>query len=67
MKSLTAITPLVSEGKGVEIIDLAKQTENSLVIICTHGRSGVRRWVLGSVTERVVRHSVGPVRIIRAG
>jgi hypothetical protein len=31
----------------------------------THGRSGVRRWVLGSVTETVVRHS-DPVLVIPA-
>jgi hypothetical protein len=35
--------------------------------MCTHGRSGVKRWVLGSVTEKVVRLSRDPVLIIRAG
>ncbi|HSE85883.1 MAG TPA: universal stress protein, partial [Candidatus Binatia bacterium] len=30
-----------------------------------HGRSGIKRWVLGSVTERVVSHSGDPVLIIR--
>jgi nucleotide-binding universal stress UspA family protein len=37
-----------------------------LIAMCTHGRSGVTRWVLGSVTERVVRYSGDPVLIIRA-
>jgi nucleotide-binding universal stress UspA family protein len=31
----------------------------------THGRSGVRRWMLGSVTEKVVRHADDPVLIVR--
>jgi len=31
----------------------------------THGRSGVKRWVLGSVTEKVVRHSGDPVLVVR--
>lgn len=64
---LTHISPLVLEGEAAEqIIDLAKRTTNSLVIICSHGRSGVGRWVLGSVAEKVARHSVGPVLLIRA-
>lgn len=61
------VSPVVQEGEPAEqIIDLAERTANSLVVICSHGRSGVGRWVLGSVTERVARHSVGPVLIIRA-
>jgi hypothetical protein len=32
----------------------------------THGRSGVGRWVLGSVADRLVRHSGHPVLVIRA-
>jgi nucleotide-binding universal stress UspA family protein len=34
--------------------------------MCTHGRSGVQRWMLGSVTERVLRHSGDPVLVVRA-
>jgi len=34
--------------------------------MCTHGRSGVKRVVLGSVTETVVRHASEPVLILRA-
>jgi nucleotide-binding universal stress UspA family protein len=52
-------------GAG-EIIKLARETPDNFVAMCTHGRSGIRRWVLGSVTERVVRHSGDPVLIIRA-
>lgn len=64
---LSHISPLVLEGEAAEqIIDLAKGTANSLVVMCSHGRSGVGRWVVGSVTERVTRHSAGPVLIIRA-
>jgi len=48
------------------IVDLAQQTPNNLVAMTTHGRSGVGRWVLGSVTDRVVRHSGDPVLVIRA-
>jgi len=37
-----------------------------LIAMCSHGRSGVKRWVLGSVTENVVRHSDDPVLVVRA-
>jgi len=57
--------PLVGSGAD-EIIDLARKTPDNLIAMCTHGRSGVDRWVLGSVTEKVVRHSGDPVLIIRA-
>ncbi|HIN36518.1 MAG TPA: hypothetical protein EYM77_02520 [Dehalococcoidia bacterium] len=33
----------------------------------THGHSGPGRWTLGSVTDRVVRHSGDPVLVIRTG
>jgi nucleotide-binding universal stress UspA family protein len=49
-----------------EVISLARKTPDNLIAMCTHGRSGVKRWVLGSVTETVVRHSGDPVLVIRA-
>lgn len=56
------------EGPGPhEIIDYARKSPNALITMCTHGRSGVQRWVLGSVTEKVVRHSGDPVLVLRGG
>ncbi len=52
-------------GAAAEIIDLARTTPANLVAMSTHGRSGVGRWVLGSVTERVVRYSNDPVLVLR--
>lgn len=49
-----------------EIIALGKKTPDDLIAMSTHGYSGVKRWVLGSVTETVVRHSDDPVLVIRA-
>ena len=55
-------------GKGAEeIIDLARRTQNSLVAMSSHGRSGMGRWVLGSVTDRVVCYCGDPVLVIRPG
>ena len=49
------------------IIDVAGETPDRLVAMTTHGRSGVGRWVLGSVADRVVRNSGDPVLVVRAG
>ncbi|MFQ6029251.1 MAG: universal stress protein [Dehalococcoidia bacterium] len=48
------------------IVDFALETNNNLVAMTTHGRSGVGRWVLGSVTDRVVQHSGDPVLVVRS-
>ena len=61
------VSMLAAEGHPAEkIIDLVQKKPQSLVAMCTHGRTGVGRWVLGSVTERVVRYSGDPVLVVRA-
>jgi nucleotide-binding universal stress UspA family protein len=66
-QGLSEVDSFTSEGEPAEaIIEAAKQATNCLIAMCTHGRSGVSRWVLGSVTEKVVRHSGNPVLVIRA-
>lgn len=49
-----------------EIVDLAAKTANSLIAMSTHGRSGIGRWLLGSVAEKVLQHSHVPMLLIRA-
>jgi nucleotide-binding universal stress UspA family protein len=54
------------EGLGADqIISFARSTPNNLLAMCSHGRSGVKRWLLGSVTETVVRYSGDPVLVLR--
>jgi nucleotide-binding universal stress UspA family protein len=66
-KGLEDVSSVVHIGYGAEeIITLARNTPDNFIAMCTHGRSGVKRWVFGSVAERVVRHSGDPVLIIRA-
>ena len=61
------VSSILLVGSGAdEIIDLARSTPDNLIAMCTPGRSGVRRWALGSVTEKVVRHSGDPVLVVRA-
>jgi nucleotide-binding universal stress UspA family protein len=53
------------EGAAAAIIELAGHADDNLVAMSAHGRSGIGRWLIGSVTERVVRHSSNPVLVIR--
>jgi nucleotide-binding universal stress UspA family protein len=53
------------EGAAAAIVELARKTDDNLVAMSTHGASGIGRWLIGSVTERVVRHSSSPVLVIR--
>jgi nucleotide-binding universal stress UspA family protein len=53
------------DGAAAEIIDLAEKTSGSLIAMTRHGQSGIGRWLVGSVTERVVRHSRTPVLVVR--
>lgn len=48
-----------------EIIHFAQRDPRGVIAMSTHGRSGVRRWLLGSVTEKIVRHGNDPVLVIR--
>ena len=68
-QGLTQIRPLVLEsgadGAAAALIELVKKTPDNFVAMCTHGESGIASWLIGSVTERVVRHSAGPVLVIR--
>ena len=47
------------------ILEEAGTAGDRLVVMATHARSGIGRWVLGSVADRVVRHAVGPVLLVR--
>lgn len=49
-----------------EIVDYAEKENISLIVMATHGRTGVKRWALGSTADKVVRASKSPVLLIRA-
>lgn len=48
-----------------EIIDFAKSNNIDLIVIPSHGRTGLGRFFMGSVSERVVRFSHCPVLVLR--
>jgi nucleotide-binding universal stress UspA family protein len=53
-------------GKAAEgILQVAKKENINLIAMTTHGRTGVSRWVYGSVASRIVEESLQPVMLIR--
>ena len=58
---------VVQEASGSvhnEILELAKKEKADLIVMATHGRSNLERFFLGSVTEKVLRHSACPVMVV---
>ncbi|NEQ37246.1 MAG: universal stress protein [Okeania sp. SIO3I5] len=50
---------------GPEILDYAQEKKVELIVIPSHGHTGIGRFLLGSVAERVVRYSHCPVLVLR--
>lgn len=57
---------LVVDGSAAdEILRLSSELAVDMIIIATYGRTGLKRWILGSTTERVVRFAPCPVLVVR--
>ena len=66
-EGVVGVRTMVIRGNAAEEIEeLARNTPDSMIVACTHGRSGVGRAVMGSVTDRLARHSGHPALIVRA-
>ena len=50
---------------SIEIVDYAKKNNIDLIVIASHGRTGLNRFLLGSVAEKVVRLAQCPVLVWR--
>lgn len=46
------------------ILDRANRPDVDMIVMATHGRTGMKRWRLGSVAERVVRNATVPVMVV---
>jgi len=60
-------TSVVTKGKPYEaIIETAKQKKADFIVVGSHGRTGLDRLLMGSVTERVIGHAETAVLVVRA-
>ena len=58
---------VVIEGRPyVEIVKFAEANRVDMIVMTTRGQSGISRWLLGSVTDRVARGATVPVLLVQA-
>ena len=48
------------------LVDYANDHDFDLIVMATHGRSGVERWIMGSIADKLIHYSTTPVLLIRA-
>jgi nucleotide-binding universal stress UspA family protein len=59
--------PVVTTGKPYEaIIETSKQEKADLIVVGSHGKTGLVRLLMGSVTERVIGHAEAAVLVVKA-
>jgi universal stress protein A len=63
---LPARTTLLNGNAADQIVNLAQSEKVDMIVTATHGWTGWRRFISGSVTERVVRHANCPVLTVPA-
>jgi nucleotide-binding universal stress UspA family protein len=61
------VTPVAVEGFPAEaIIDEAARRQVDLIVMATHGYSGIKRWALGSVADKVLHATPTPLLLVHA-
>lgn len=65
-KALEAGGEVVMGHPAEEILRYAEDNDIDIILLATHGRSGVKRWAIGSVADKVLRASKVPVWLVRA-
>ena len=61
---LTVATETMEGDPATSVVEAARRHGATLIVVGTHGRTGVRRLVLGSTAEAIVRHSDRPVLVV---
>ena len=63
-KGINVKTAAVAGGAAESILDWARENKTDIIIMSSHGRTGIARWAFGSVTEKVLKESEIPVLVI---
>ncbi len=64
-QGLNVKTHVMEGSPAAAILDYATTIQPDLIVMSTHGRSGLGRWLIGSVADRVVKHGNVPVMLVR--
>ena len=60
------VEPVILEGNPAnEIVDFAEKNDIDLIVMGTQGKTGIQRFLIGSVAENVVRHSIKTVLVVK--
>ncbi len=63
---LAVLTATPTGDVGAALLDYEREAQITLVVLCSHGRSGLARFALGSVAERLLRYGTAPLLLVRA-
>jgi nucleotide-binding universal stress UspA family protein len=64
-KSVEIIPDMRKGAPYEEILKAQEEKKSDLIVIASHGQTGLMRFLVGSVAEKVLRHSKGPVLLVR--
>jgi len=65
-KGLSVDTEVLLGDPAEEIVSYAKHPGCDIIVISSHGRSGISRWAFGSVADKIFRASTIPILMVRA-
>lgn len=66
-KPIEVRSELATGSSAEAILRYAKERAVDLILIATHGRTGVRHWAIGDIADKVLRGTKVPVLLVRAG
>jgi nucleotide-binding universal stress UspA family protein len=66
LRGLSVETRAVEGNVTTDILDIARDEQCDLIVICSHGYTGFNRWRLGRIAAQVARHAPVPVLIVPA-
>lgn len=64
LEGIRVQTQVVGGNPAEVIIDQATDSPVDLIVICSHGYTGMKRWIMGSVAEKVARYALVPVLVL---
>ena len=64
-KGLNVEAKVLTGRPGENITEFAERNKVDIIALATHGRSGISRWIFGSVADKIVRSSSVPVLLIK--
>ena len=67
LDGISTKTEVLPGDPALTILSVARASHADLIVMCSHGETGFKRWMMGSVSQKVARHSPIPVLILREG